>query len=202
MSPALNRSSQNNQLHVAPPTKLCHRHYGTHSCVLRILSWSFRSTSGSMYGLSSSSSYPMFIHLSFIITWREEDQPYKLKGRYIQMYHSFSYFPLLPPPLNFISSLFLFPPFPSSLAPSLSFLSPHPPHYLSPTIPPPSLSQPHHQSQGATQLGSLTSKLALFAGFSTRNFFNKFSQSAVKEQTQHSHWTHTSGHQNSRVDAL
>ena len=107
------------------------------------------------------------------------------------MYHSFSYFPLLPPPpLNFISSLFLFPPFPSSLAPSLSFLSPHPPHYLSPTLPPPSLFKPHHQSQGATQLGSLTSKLALFAGFSTRNFFNKFSQSAVKEQTQHSHWTH------------
>ena len=146
MSPALNRSSQNNKLHVVPPSKLCHRHYGTHSCVLRILSWSFRSTSGSMYGLSSSSSYPMFIHLSFIITWGEDDQPYKLKGRYIQMYHSFSYFPLLPPPplLNsFPPSLSSLPfphlhpsphPFPSSLLilpttsvpPSLPPLSPNP----------------------------------------------------------------------------
>lgn len=33
--------------------------------------------------------------------------------------------------------------------------------------------------------GSLTSKLALFVGFSTRNFFNKFSQSAKGQASIH-----------------
>lgn len=53
--------------------RIMSQHSSINNSVLRILNWSFRSASGSMYGLSSSSSYPIFIHLSFIMIYEGEN---------------------------------------------------------------------------------------------------------------------------------
>ena len=152
------------------------QHCSINSPVLRILNWSFRSASGSMYGLSSSSSYPIFIHLSFIMIYEGENSNEQIIFRTDSLPSGLLDFssPSLP--------VFLPWPFSSHPSPTTPSCPSSPTHSPSPL---PFHSAPSRCKSGMCISGSLTSKLALFVGFSTRNFFNKFSQSAKGQASIH-----------------